>query len=312
VVILSKLKIELPCFEDVVSQMIKNIYFCEKYTYPNLEMKIINDFRFANKQGNKFLELKNEIYLVFKYLKMIQFIYTNSDDLIYISLEGSKFLNEQSLDKDKIEDIKQLVKIKDYFNYFNLEVDPILVSYKQLMQINKEKVEKTLKSFYCSKDLDIQNFVRNKIDKFDDKSICRAYFMLDQKNSDDEIFYILGFYALSLKTLEFDPNKLTDKQREDMNLLRDSDSISSYFIAQFGKNDMFKYNFYGNKLLDEAVNIIYTCIEKLGGTIVWLEANKNAEPVLKFYKEYGFTEIQSELQDDEVERTQLMKYLNTL
>lgn len=309
-VILSKRKVELPCFENVVSQMIKNIYFREKCTYENLEMKIINNFNFRNNQTKRFLEFKDEIYLVFKYLKMIQFIYNNSDDLISISLEGSKFLNKQSLDRDKLDDIEQLVHIKDYFNYFDFEIDPIIVSYKQLVQIDKEKVEKTLKSFYCSKDLDIQNFVRNKIDTFDDKSICRAYFMLDQKNSDDEIFYILGFYALSLKTLNFDPNKVTEKQREDMNLLKKSDSISSYFIAQLGKNDMFKYNFDGNQLLDEAVSIIYTCIEKLGGTLVWLEANKNAYPVIDFYKEYGFMEIQSELQDDEIERIQLMKFLN--
>ena len=49
----------------------------------------------------------------------------------------------------------------------------------------------------------------------------------------------------------------------------------------------------------------------LGGNIVWLEANKEAYYVINFYKDYGFIELQSELQEDELERTQLVKYLNT-
>jgi predicted GNAT family N-acyltransferase len=96
-----------------------------------------------------------------------------------------------------------------------------------------------------------------------------------------------------------------------MNLLKEQDGIPSYFISQLGKNDMFKYNFKGEYLLNEAVNIIYKCIEMLGGNIVWLEANKGADYVTNFYKDYGFIELQSELQEDELERTQLVKYLNT-
>lgn len=96
-----------------------------------------------------------------------------------------------------------------------------------------------------------------------------------------------------------------------MNLLKDQDGIPSYFIAQLGKNDMFKYNFKGEYLLDEAVNLVYECMEILGGTIVWLEADKEANYVVNFYKNYGFTELQSEIQEDKVERIQLVKYLNS-
>jgi len=73
---------------------------------------------------------------------------------------------------------------------------------------------------------------------------------------------------------------------------------------------MFKHNFEGRYLLDEAVNIVYDCMGLLGGTIVWLEANKEAASVVKFYKDNGFIELQSELQEDGVERMQLVKYLN--
>lgn len=146
---------------------------------------------------------------------------------------------------------------------------------------------------------------------FDDRSICRSYLILDRKNSNDENFYILGFFALALKILTVNQDKLTRKQKKDMNLLRDQDGIPSYFIAQLGKNDMFKYNFKGKYLLDEAVNIVYECMEMLGGNIVWLEANKEAGYIVRFYKNNGFIELQSEVQEDEVERIQLVKYLNT-
>ena len=296
--------------------MVKNIYRFERCRYSALETKLIEDFEiksdFRQEDADETLEFKEEIYWVFKYLKMIQFIQDGPDGLISISSKGIEFLNRQSLEENKLEDIEQLVEIKDYLNSFELEIDPIVVPYNKFTQFSDEvKLKNTLNSFYCSKDSDIQDFIRNNIERFEDKSICRSYLILDRKNNDNENFYILGFFALSLKILYVDQNKLTRKQKKDMNLLKDQDGIPSYFIAQLGKNDMFKYNFKGEYLLNEALNIVYRCIEMLGGTIVWLEANKGADYVMNFYKDYGFMELQSELQEDQLERTQLVKYLNT-
>jgi len=313
---LSGQKVKLPCFETVINQMIKNIYRHERCRYSALETKLIEDFEvksdFRQEDPNETLEFKEEIYWVFKYLKMLQFIQDGPDGLVSISSKGIEFLNRQSLEENKLEDIEQLVEIKDYLNSFELEIDPIVVPYNKFTQFSDEvKLKNTLNSFYCSKDSDIQDFIRNNIERFEDKSICRSYLILDRKNNDNENFYILGFFALSLKILYVDQNKLTRKQKKDMNLLKDQDGIPSYFIAQLGKNDMFKYNFKGEYLLNEALNIVYRCIEMLGGTIVWLEANKGADYVMNFYKDYGFMELQSELQEDQLERTQLVKYLNT-
>ncbi|KKH46865.1 hypothetical protein EO93_02195 [Methanosarcina sp. 1.H.A.2.2] len=308
--------VKLPCFETVINQMVENIYRSERCRYSALETKLIEDFEiksdFRQEDSDETLEFKEEIYWVFKYLKMIRFIQNGPVGLISISSKGMEFLNRQSLEGNKLENIKQLVEIKDYLNSFELEIDPIVVPYNKFTQFSDEvKLKNTLNSFYCSKDSDIQDFIRNNIERFEDKSICRSYLILDRKNNDNENFYILGFFALSLKILYVDQNKLTRKQKKDMNLLKDQDGIPSYFIAQLGKNDMFKYNFKGEYLLNEALNIVYRCIEMLGGTIVWLEANKGADYVMNFYKDYGFMELQSELQEDQLERTQLVKYLNT-
>lgn len=307
--------VKLPCFETVISQMIKNICRSEGYKYSDLEAKLVEDFKVKigfrqEGSGDEIFEFKEEIYWFFKYLKMIRFIQDGLNGLICISSEGMEFLNSQLPGESKLEDI-ELIGIKDYFNSFELELDPIVVSYKQLTEFaDKEKVNRTLSSFYCVKDPDIQDFVRRNMNKFDDKSICRSYLILDRKNSDDENFCVLGFFALALKILRVDQSKLSRKQKKDMNLLREQEGIPSYFIAQLGKNDMFKHNFEGRYLLDEAVNIVYDCMGLLGGTIVWLEANKEAASVVKFYKDNGFIELQSELQEDGVERMQLVKYLN--
>ncbi len=307
--------VKLPCFETVISQMVKNICGSERYTYSDLETRLVEDFKVQSgfrQSGpdDEIFELKEEIYWVFKYLKMIRFIQDEPDGLISISSEGMEFLNSQLPGESKLEDA-ELVGIKDYFNSFELELDPIVVSYKQLTEFaDKGKVDRTLSSFYCAKDPDIQEFVRRNMERFNDRSICRSYLILDRKNSDDENFCILGFFALALKILRVDQSKLSGKQKKDMNLLKDQEGIPSYFIAQLGKNDMFKYNFEGNYLLDEAVNIVYDCIGLLGGKIVWLEANKEADSVVKFYKDNGFIELQSELQEDGIERIQMVKYLN--
>lgn len=310
-------KTNLPCFENVLSQAVKYLYRYEKCTYSDLEKMLIDDFKIGNDfhqkdLDGKVLEFKNEIYWVYKYLKLIQFIQLDSEGFISVSSKGRDFLNKCQPEKSQLENIDCLIRIKDYFASFDLELDPIVVPYIKFMQFSdEEKAKKTLTSFFCSKDSDIQDFIQSKIGRFEDRSICRSYLILDRKNRDDENFYILGFFALALKILTVDQDKLTRKQKKDMNLLRDQDGIPSYFIAQLGKNDMFKYNFKGKYLLDEAVNIVYECMEMLGGNIVWLEANKGADYIVRFYKNNGFIELQSEVQEDEVERIQLVKYLNT-
>ncbi|AKB32032.1 hypothetical protein MSSIH_1342 [Methanosarcina siciliae HI350] len=284
--------------------------------YSDLEAKLVEDFKAQSgfrQEGpdDENLEFKEEIYWVFKYLKIIQFIQDGPDGLISVSSKGMEFLNSQLPGESKLEEIEQLVEIRYYFDSFELELDPIVVSYKQLTEFaDKGKVDRTLSSFYCTKDPDIQDFVRCNMERFDDKSTCRSYLILDRMNSDDENFCVLGFFALALKILRVEQSKLNRKQKKDMNLLREQEGIPSYFIAQLGKNDMFKYNFEGKYLLDEAINIVYDCIGLLGGTIVWLEANKEADSVVKYYKDNGFIELQSELQEDGVERMQLVKYLN--
>lgn len=316
-VTLSEQNIKLPCFETVISQIVKNIYRVERCRYSDLETQLIEDFEIKSTflqedPDNKILEFKEEIYWVFKYLKLTQFIEDDPDGLIFISSKGMEFLSRCLPEDGWLENLDHQITLKNYFASFELELDPVIVPYGKFMQFGDEvKVKNTLNSFCCSKDPDIHDFVRNKIETFEDKSICRSYLVLDRKYNDNENFYILGFFSLALKILYVDQKKLTRKQKKDMNLLKEQDGIPSYFIAQLGKNDMFKYNFKGEYLLNEAVNIIYKCIEMLGGNIVWLEANKEADYVINFYKDYGFIELQSELQEDELKRTQLVKYLNT-
>ena len=316
-IILSGQNIKLPCFETVVNQMVVNIYRSERCRYSDLEEKLIGDFEVQDGfqqevSEEEILELKSEIYWVYKYLKMIRFIQDEPDGLISISQEGMEFLSTCQPEDRWLENVDQPISLKNYFASFDPGFDPVIVPYRKFAQFSDEvKLKNTLRSFYCLKDPDIEDFVRNKMGRFEDKSICRSYLILDRKYNDNENFYILGFFALSLKILYVDQKKLSNRQKRDMNLLKDQDGIPSYFIAQLGKNDMFKYNFRGNYLLNEAVNIVYKCIEMLGGTIVWLEANKGAAYVTNFYKDYGFIELQSELQEDELERTQLVKYLIT-
>jgi len=246
--------------------MVKNICRSERCMYSDLEAKLVEDFKAQSgfrQEGpdDENLEFKEEIYWVFKYLKIIQFIQDGPDGLISISSKGMEFLNSQLPGESKLEEIEQLVEIRYYFDSFELELDPIVVSYKQFTEFaDKGKVDRTLSSFYCTKDPDIQDFVRCNMERFDDKSICRSYLILDRMNSDDENFCVLGFFAMALKILRVEQSKLDRKQKKDMNLLREQEGIPSYFIAQLGKNDMFKYNFEGKYLLDEALNIVYDCM----------------------------------------------------
>ena len=136
---------------------------------------------------------------------MIQFIQLNSEGFISISSKGRDFLSKCHPEKSQLENIDYLIRIKDYFVSFDFELDPIVVPYSKFTQFsNEEKAKKTLTGFFCSNDSDIQDFIRNKMEKFEDRSICRSDLILDRKNSDDENFYILGYFALALKILTVD------------------------------------------------------------------------------------------------------------
>jgi len=95
-------KINLPCFENVISQAVKYLYIYEKCTYSDLEKILIGNFKIGNdfQQENlkaKTLEFKNEIYWVHKYLKLIQFLQLDPEGFILISSKGKDFLENATL-----------------------------------------------------------------------------------------------------------------------------------------------------------------------------------------------------------------------
>ncbi|WP_269851794.1 hypothetical protein [Methanosarcina horonobensis] len=76
-------------FENVLSQAVKYFYRYEKYTYSDLEKILIDDFKIGNDLQQedlegKVLEFKNEIYWVYKYPKLIQFIQLDPEGLISV------------------------------------------------------------------------------------------------------------------------------------------------------------------------------------------------------------------------------------
>lgn len=92
-------------------------------TYSDLEKILISDFEIGNDfqqedLEGKILESKNEIYWVYKYLKLIQFIQSGSEGLISISLKGKDFLSKYQPEVTQLENIDHFVSIKDYFVSF--------------------------------------------------------------------------------------------------------------------------------------------------------------------------------------------------
>lgn len=285
------------------------IYSSGSITYSELAQKLtfeIMDNHFAQGDNSIETELEERIYLACKYLKLAGIITSNSEGSLVLTLTG-----QELMDKCLEENTGHKDKLRKYLSETDIRLDPMIVPLNDFLKAkNQAKVARSINSFYCYVDPEIQEFVRNKMISFEDKSICRSFLIIDEQNSDDEHFFILGFFSLALKILYVDQDKLSRKQKKDMNILSDQDGIPSYFIAQIGKNDIFKYHFEGRQIMDEALKMVYDCVGILGGTIVWLEANKGADYVINFYNEYGFDELMSESQDDGIERLQLVKYLN--
>ena len=196
--------------------------------------------------------------------------------------------------------------------------------------IGEDNVKNILSSFSCPKNLDVQNFLRDKAILFSQKGFAKTY--LVYWVSENNIFgekqkELVGYYAIAIKDITIQ-RKINNKRiiSKDWRKIcaqantKTNESIcklSAILIGQIGKN--FKN---GNELLIKGSDLLGLALKKVkevqemaGGKITYLECEES-EKLIKFYEENGFSVIGSRVLDgDEVDvkgtrLVQLYRYLD--
>ncbi len=78
-------------------------------------------------------------------------------------------------------------------------------------------------------------------------------------------------------------------------------------IGQFGKNDLYKDEFKGFKLMEYCLNTLLDGQMRLGGRLVMIEC-KNISYLIEFYEQFGFKKLEKDYKKDEL--LQFIKILN--
>jgi len=149
----------------------------------------------------------------------------------------------------------------------------------------KSQIRKLLKTFQCSKNEDLEDFIHNKAITFELNGRSRTYLLIDIKDKK-----LMGYFSISITTLD-----ISSLSNEIQKLLYGDNKIKNYYIpcyliGQLGKSDICK-NKIGKKLLKKSIEIIYNNYLDLNGRFILIDAFNN-EKLINFYKQYDFTEIE--------------------
>jgi hypothetical protein len=177
------------------------------------------------------------------------------------------------------------ISLSDLINYIN--------------DINK--TISILKTFKCSKNLDLQDFLHseNKAIYLENKHITRTYLFLEIINNQ---INIIAYFTITIKVLETQGlSKSLIKKLDGIDKHRNN--LPCYLIAQLGKTDICQYKI-GQYILDTAIETIKESHQIVGGRFIILDS-VNIEKIIKFYTEEPNAFIQLDKSTDKIKSVRM-------
>jgi N-methylhydantoinase B/oxoprolinase/acetone carboxylase alpha subunit len=179
--------------------------------------------------------------------------------------------------------------------------------------VGEEEVQTLLSNFSCPINNEIEHYVKNNAIDFSRRKLSVTYLVLGENG------YLKAIFALTHKAVQIMNANLSENTRKRIrryaHLDEESDSymISSFLIAQFGKNyfDFHEDNISGDELMNMTLGVLKAVQREIGGGVVYLEC-ENKQKLLEFYlNEKNRFRIFGERvsKDDNVKYVQMMRFL---
>lgn len=160
-----------------------------------------------------------------------------------------------------------------------------------------DKFEKAISGFCCSKDSDVENYLKTKAVTHEKKSKSRTYLIVDiDKLEKEKEISILAYFTIANKTLFIDDTVSKEKIKKLDGLSKNKTELPAYLIGQLGKNDKYKDFISGEDVINYAMDVINQVHELLGGRFVLIECNNN-QKLIDFYKRNEFIWLQQDGSD---------------
>jgi len=153
-----------------------------------------------------------------------------------------------------------------------------------LDKFSSNQVKKILKSFKCSLNKDIENFLYNKAITFEKKIRTRTYLLLNKNTLE-----VAGYFSIAISVLY--ANEVKEKILLEIGNLQEAKDIPCLLIGQIAKSDNYKDVKLGDTLMEYTIEKLEIANKIIGGRFILLDAIHN-EKVIDYYKKFGFFEIE--------------------
>ena len=177
--------------------------------------------------------------------------------------------------------------------------------------IGEDETKNLLSDFSCSKNQEIENYVRKNALDFARRKISMTHLVIADQGR------LAAMFALTHKAIEISGEGLSKTTRSKLQRFAELDetadcfSVSAFLIAQFGKDDLAGCSLSGDSLMASALDVLTAAQRNVGGGVVYLEC-ENRPRLLEFYQSShnGFRPFGQRFSEkDQVEYIQLLRFL---
>jgi hypothetical protein len=172
-----------------------------------------------------------------------------------------------------------------------------------LKEYGDEKVKELLYSFSCSKNKQVEMFLKNSSILFEKKNKSRTYLIFENNS-----YKFLAYYTLTISTVKIKQASKKLLQKLDGISRENKEVYPVYLIGQLGKNDAYWNRIKGDYILEEAIDAINSASSIVGGRIILIETQNN-ENLKKFYERNKFKLLQSRTDDKGNEYLQMYRLI---
>ncbi len=182
-----------------------------------------------------------------------------------------------------------------------------------LSELGEDKTYRLLSGFSCPYNEDIQTFLRdtNKALHSSKANVAKTHLVIKPYEND---ILLLGYFTLCIKPLTMNRSKLQSKSRDKIKRYINEEcrgddiwQVSSYLIAQLGKNSNISCPIDGDRIMFHAIATIERAIKLVGTKIVFLECS-NHPKLIDFYKKNEFS-IYEDFEEQEPNLIKMIKIL---
>ncbi len=150
---------------------------------------------------------------------------------------------------------------------------------------SEDQVSKTLATFLCSKNPEVESFLHTSAIEYEIDSSARTYLCVDT-----ETYTIAGYFTVSIGFADIQRSEeLTDNERTRLKMYKCPDHrIPCYLIGQLGRDDRYAHDsLSGRDILEMAMFVLSDTKKRIGGKFVIVECE---DCLVKLYEseEFGF------------------------